>query len=182
MNNGDHADHANMDMGSQEPTDESIYNSSSVWLNRHGEEVRLKQLQSKYQVVAMLYTHCEYACPRIMADMKRIRDEIPSGLLEETNFTIVSIDPERDTPERFREFAKENDLSDERWTLLHGDQGDVLELAALLGVKFKRISETDFSHSNMITLLNKNGEVIYQRKKLMDKPEKFVDHMTQMSM
>jgi protein SCO1/2 len=114
-----------------------------------------------------------------MADMKRIREEIPSDKLNETNFVIVSIDPERDTPERFREFAQENDLSDEQWILLHGNQGDVLELAALLGVKFQRISETDFSHSNMITLLNKQGEVVYQRKKLTDKPEQFVNHITQ---
>lgn len=170
METSDHSDHANMQMGSGEPTGESIYNVSSSWKTRHGDIVKLDSLRGKVQVVAMVYTHCEYACPRIVADMKRIRDSLSDEALAETNFTIVSIDPERDTPHRLQQFADENDLSDDQWTLLNGDQGDILELAALLGFKYKRTSDTDFTHSNMITVLNKEGEVAYQRNKLADKP------------
>ncbi|MDR8393930.1 SCO family protein [Aliifodinibius sp. S!AR15-10] len=171
----DHSAHANMDMGSSEPTDESIYNVSSVWKNRHGKELELSSLRGKVQIVAMVYTHCEYACPRILADMKRIRDQLSGDALANANFVIISIDPERDTPERLNTFATENDLNEETWTLLNGDQGDVLEIAALLGVKYKRISPTDFTHSNMITVLNKEGEVIHQREKLADQQTETVE-------
>lgn len=166
--NGEHAAHANMEMDSGEPTDESIYNVSSLWQNRHDDSMELRDLRGRVQVVAMVYTHCEHACPRILADMKRIRDNLPEEARPATNFTIISIDPERDTPGRLTEFANENNLSDDEWTLLNGNQGDVLEIAALLGVKYKRISETDFTHSNMITVLNKEGEIVHQRKKLQD--------------
>lgn len=175
MTSGDHAAHAQMKMASGEPTDESIYNVSSVWQNRYGHEVTLDSLRGKVQVVAMVYTHCEFACPRILADMRRIRDRLSEEELNSTNFVIVSIDPERDTPERLQNFAAENDLSDEHWTLLNGDQGDILELAALLGVKYKRISKTDFTHSNMISVLNKKGEIVHQRKKLGDDPVAIVE-------
>lgn len=164
----DHSAHAEMKMESNEPTDESIYNVNSSWKNRNGDEVKLRDLQGKIQVVAMVYTHCEYACPRILADMKRIRDALSNEALPNTHFTIISIDPERDTPERLNTFAKENDLNKQYWTLLNGAQGDVLEVAALLGVKYKRISKTDFTHSNIITVLNKKGEVIHQKEKLTD--------------
>ncbi|MFH5832708.1 SCO family protein [Halalkalibaculum sp. DA384] len=172
--NGEHAAHTNMEMDSGEPTDESIYNVSSLWQNRHGDSVELRTLRGRVQVVAMVYTHCEHACPRILADMKRIRDQLPAEARSATNFTIISIDPERDTPGRLTEFAIENDLSDDEWTLLNGNQGDVLEIAALLGVKYKRISETDFTHSNMITVLNREGEIVHQREKLQDQPGKIV--------
>lgn len=175
MSSGDHAAHSQMEMASDEPTGESIYNVSSVWKNRYGHKIKLDSLQGKVQLVAMVYTHCEFACPRILADMKRIRDRLSEKELTTTNFVIVSIDPERDTPNRLRNFAAENDLFDEKWTLLNGAYGDILELAALLGVKYKRISETDFTHSNMITVLNKQGEVAYQREKLGDDPAAIVE-------
>ena len=163
-----HSGHAEMHMEAGEPSTHSIYNVSSTWQNRHGKTVRLDDLRGKTQVVAMLYTHCEYACPRIIADMRRIRDELSEEALRSTNFTIVSIDPERDTPEQLRAFASENDLSEEHWTLLHGSSGEILELAALLGIKYKRISDSDFAHSNTLTVLNAQGEIAHQQKKLGD--------------
>ncbi|GAA5521381.1 SCO family protein [Aliifodinibius salicampi] len=174
MAGDEHAAHADMEMDAIEPTDESIYNVSSQWKNRHGEIVALDRLRGKVQLVAMVYTHCEHACPRILADMKRIRDNLSEEILSQTNFAIISIDPERDTPQRLTNFAYENNLSEDKWTLLNGDQGDVLEIAALLGVKYKRISDTDFTHSNMITVLNKEGEVVHQRKKLEDQHPRII--------
>lgn len=171
---GEHAAHCDLQLEATEPTEESIYNASGIWQNRYGEKMKLSNLGGKIQVVAMVYTHCEYACPRILADMKRIRDHLSREELRSTNFVIVSIDPERDMPERLRNFAEENELNDQNWTLLHGNQGDVLELAALLGVKYKRISDNDFIHSNIITLLNRQGEVVYQRIKLDDTPDSMV--------
>ncbi len=181
MSGGEHAEHANMKMQSDEPTDESIYNVSSIWQNQYGNKVKLDSLRGKVQVVAMVYTSCEYACPRILADMQRIQDGLSGNSFENTNFTIISIDPERDTPERLNAFAKENNLTDEQWTLLHGDQGDILEIAALLGVKYKRISESDFTHSNIITLLNQEGEVVYQRKKLTDNHTEIIETIEKFS-
>lgn len=175
------AAHKDMEMTSGEPSDESIYNAGSIWKNRYGNRVNIDSLRGKVQVVAMVYTHCEYACPRILADMKRIRDGLSDEVLRATNFVIVSIDPERDTPERLKNFARENELDDNQWTLLNGGQGDILELAALLGVKYKRISETDFTHSNMITVLNKEGEIVHQRKQLGDQPTKIIQAIRRVS-
>jgi len=181
MSAEDHSAHANMEMGAEEPTGESIYNVSSRWKTRHGNTISLDSLRGKVQVVAMVYTHCEHACPRILADMKRIRDSLSDQAQAGTNFTIVSIDPERDTPQQLQQFADENNLSDDQWTLLNGDQGDILELAALLRFKYKRVSDTDFTHSNMITVLNKEGEVAYQRNKLVDKPAEAVSSIEKLS-
>jgi protein SCO1 len=166
MQQDDHSAHTGMEMKFGEPADESIYHATSSWRNRRDQEMNLEDLRGNVQVVAMVYTHCEYACPRILADMKRVQQELTGEARQRTNFVIISIDPERDTPERLSDFADENNLSDDSWILLNGSDGDVLELAALLGVRYKRISDTDCTHSNMISVLNREGEIIHQRKQL----------------
>lgn len=171
----DHSGMSDMGMEAGEPSEGSIYHLESSWKNRHGRSVTLDTLRGSIQLIAMVYTHCEHACPRILADMKRIRDELSPRALERTHFTIVSIDPERDTPDRLAQFARENDLSEQQWTLLNGGEGDILELAAVLGVRYKRVSESDFVHSNMITVLDQEGVITYQRKQLADSPQPVVE-------
>lgn len=168
MGSGDHSAHAEMELGAGEPTEESIYHVESVWKDRDSRQMKLADLRGRVQVVAMVYTNCEYACPRILADMKRIREALSGEAQSSTNFLIISIDSERDTPERLTRFADENNLDKKHWTLLNGNDGDILEVAALLGVKYKRISDTDFTHSNMISVLNREGEIVHQRKQLSD--------------
>ena len=38
----------------------------------------------------------------------------------------------------------------------------MLDLAAVLGVKFKQDPQGQFSHSNLVTLLNAEGEIVQQ--------------------
>jgi protein SCO1/2 len=83
---------------------------------------------------------------------------------------MVTIDPERDTPEILRAYAEAVRLDPERWTLLTAPDNTVLELAALLGVKYRRISDTDFSHSNVITILDQQGEIAHRQVGLGAEP------------
>jgi protein SCO1/2 len=77
-------------------------------------------------------------------------------------FTLISFDTTRDTPEALATFRKTQVLPKENWTLLHGAPDDVLEVAALLGIKFKEEASGQFAHSNVITVLNSRGEIIHQ--------------------
>ena len=66
------------------------------------------------------------------------------------------------TPAALHSYRATRKLSADRWTLLRGAPDDTLELAALLGVKFKREASGQFAHSNLITVLNAQGEIIHQ--------------------
>jgi protein SCO1/2 len=78
-------------------------------------------------------------------------------------FTLVSFDPKRDTPEALAEYRKVRNLAAEHWTLLRGEPDDVQELAALLGVRYKQDARGQFAHSNVITVLNADGEIVGQQ-------------------
>jgi protein SCO1/2 len=87
---------------------------------------------------------------------------LPEAQRAEARIVMVSFDTERDTPEALKAFRESRGLPDD-WVLLHGGDDAVRELAALLGVKFKRETDGNFAHSNLITILSKDGEVAHQR-------------------
>jgi protein SCO1/2 len=75
----------------------------------------------------------------------------------------VTFDPERDTLPVLQAYREKMHLNPENWTLLRGQPDDILELAVLLGVKYRKNPQGDFSHSNLITVLNPAGEIVYRQ-------------------
>ena len=148
---------------SQKISDMSIYNLPSHWTTQDGEDIELKDLQGKVVAMVMIYTSCQAACPRLVADMRNIEKQIPEEKKDEVQFVFVSIDPEVDTPERLKAFAKENQMEDDKWLFLRGSEENTREFAAVLAVNYKRISPIDFSHSNIISVFDRGGELAHQQ-------------------
>lgn len=145
---------------------ESIYQVTSEWQDATGEKRDLKSIGGFVQVVTMGYTTCQYACPRLLADMREIEAKLPEELRNKTHFTFISIDPETDTPARLAEYRKESKIISNRWTVLTGETAAVQELAVVLGVQYRKTTDKDFAHSNIITVLNPNGEIIHRQEGL----------------
>jgi len=142
-------------------TAKSIYQLNATWTNDAGAEVRLSSLRGKPVVLAMFFAQCEYACPVLVNDIQRLRASLPAGVREKAQLVLVSFDTARDTPEALRAYRERNKL-DAGWTLLRGDVPAVQELAMLMGVKFKQDARGQFSHSNLFTVLNPEGEIVHQ--------------------
>ena len=144
----------------------SIYNLPSVWTTQNDEEIELKALKGDVIVMVMIYTSCKAACPRLVADMRAIEAEIPELKKDNVKLVLVSIDPKTDTPQRLKEFSIENEMATEQWLFLRGSEADTREFAAVLAVNYKKISPMDFSHSNIISVFNQEGELVHQQEGL----------------
>ncbi|MBT3873123.1 MAG: SCO family protein [Flavobacteriaceae bacterium] len=144
----------------------SIFNLTSTWKTEEGNEIQLKELKGKTLVMVMIYTSCKAACPRLVADMRNIENQLPKNSLKKIQFVLVSIDPEVDNPSRLKAFAIENQMDGDQWTFLQGNTSSVREFANVLAVKYKEISPMDFSHSNIISVFNSVGELIHQQEGL----------------
>lgn len=151
---------------STEISEESIFNLTSNWNTEEGKKITLKELKGKTLVMVMVYTTCKAACPRLTGDMRNIEQKIPAKNKEDVQFVFISIDPENDTPEQLKKFAVENYIDGDQWTFLQGTESNVREFANVLAVKYKQISPLDFSHSNMISVFNPNGELVHQQEGL----------------
>ena len=144
----------------------SIFNLESNWNTQDSQSIRLEDLKGKVTVMVMIYTSCKVACPRLVADMRNIEADIPEKYLDNIQFVLVSIDPEVDTPSRLNLFARENEMQDDHWIFLQGSERTTRELANVLSVKYEEISPMDFSHSNIISVFNPNGELVHQQEGL----------------
>jgi protein SCO1/2 len=144
-------------------TDKSLYQTESKWTTDTGKRIKLGELKGKPQVVAMFFANCQYACPIIVNDMKRIEAALTADQRTNVGFTLVSFDTKRDTPAALAAYRLTHALPADNWTLLHGEPDDLLELAALLGLQFKEDANGQFAHSNVITILNAQGEIVHQQ-------------------
>lgn len=143
-------------------TRHSLYQLDASWTNDAGDRVRLAEYRGEPVIIAMFFAQCEYACPMLVSDIKRVREALPAAVRDQARVVLVSFDTERDTPAALKAFRERMAL-DERWTLLRGDEIAVQEFAMLLGVKFKRDARGQFAHSNLVTVLNAEGEIAQQR-------------------
>jgi protein SCO1/2 len=141
---------------------ESVYNLTSIWTTQKKENLKLDHFKDKIVIAAMVFTHCESACPRIIADMKRIESSLSEKELEQITFLLISMDPERDTPARLTEFSSEHKLN-ANWTLICSNLDATMEIANVLGVKVKKLENGGFDHSNIIHVFDQEGVIVHQQ-------------------
>lgn len=144
-------------------TDKSLYQTDATWTADTKKQIKLRDLGGRPQVVVMFFANCQFACPILVLDLKRIEAALPPDVRARVGFTLVSFDTKRDNPAMLAQYRRTHELAADRWTLLHGQADDVLELAMLLGLKFKEDVNGQFAHSNLITILNAQGEIVHQQ-------------------
>lgn len=155
--------HTHSPLGSDRPIkDQSIYNLGSSWTDQSGTPINISSLRGQPIVAAMTYTSCRDICPLIVADLMAIEDQLQAMHMDNVRFVLFSIDPDVDRPEKLKAYADARGLDLRRWSLLTGDRKAVRALAAILGVRYRRLPDGQFDHSNLVTLLDAEGIVTYQ--------------------
>lgn len=141
---------------------ESLYQLDAAWTDQTGAAAQLQQLRGRPVVMTFVYTYCGATCPLLVHNMKLIGQALSPEAQAQTAFVLVSLDPERDTPEQLQKFARAHGLDRSAWTLLRGDLEDVRALAASVSVGFRNQSDGQIAHANLLTILNAEGEVVQQ--------------------
>jgi protein SCO1/2 len=149
----------------------SIYNSKTVWDNQDGKKTSLSSLRGAPVVAAMLYTGCTASCPMTIADLLAIRNGLTPEEQKQVKFAVFSFDTVKDQPAKLKELAKKHDLDTANWSLFHGSKSAVRQMAALLGIRYKEIEGGDFDHSNVISILDKEGVITHQQPGVRQSPE-----------
>lgn len=142
--------------------EESLYQFDVTWTDQTAQARTLADFRGEVVVTAMVFTHCQYACPMILSDLKKIEDSLAPEVREDVRWLLVSMDSDRDLPPVLATYADTNHLDTKRWTLLHGDDYAVRTFAAALGVNYVKDSKGNFSHSSIINVLDREGQLIYQ--------------------
>lgn len=145
----------------------SLHELTSVWKDQKGETFQWKDLQGKVVLLSMVYTSCQQTCPLIISEMSSLQNALPENQQSKLEVLLFSMDPQRDTPERLAAYAKARKLHS-GWRMLHGKDGDVQELATVLGFRYKKMETGDFAHSNIFTVLDQKGQMRHQQLELFN--------------
>jgi protein SCO1/2 len=103
------------------------------------------QLDGRVWVADFIFTTCPEICPRMSEDMGRLQTWLVNrALADRVRLVSVSVDPDRDTPEKLRTYAQQYHARPGTWTFATGSQ-QTIEDAVVRGFKIAVSREKDDS-------------------------------------
>ena len=147
--------------------DDSVYRLQVALTSQAGKPVRLDQHQGQPVLISMFYASCPHVCPMLIATIQRLERGLPEAQRSKLRVLMVSLDPERDTPEKLKALAARHNVDLSRWTFAQAPAADVRRLAAVLNIQYRQLPDGEFNHSTVITLLQPDGRIQAQTSSLM---------------
>lgn len=138
-------------------SDESLYQLKLDLTDHTNTHVGLDVFRGQPVLVTMFYGSCPYVCPLTIKALQSTEATLEPQVRQQLRVLLVSLDSEHDTPEVLAEVARKRNVNTSRWKLARADADDVRKLAAVLGVRYRKLPEGGFNHSTVIALLDAEG-------------------------
>lgn len=156
--------------GDKIKTDSIWHRTKNITLvNQLGDTVSLYDIRNKIIVIDFIFTTCRSICPGMTANMRKlqesfirggnIRQKSDTGIVHFLSFTV---DPERDSVMKLKQFADHFNVNHDSWWFLTGDKKKIYDFA-FEELKVDKFSDEpitpDFVHTNRFVLLDRNYRV-----------------------
>jgi len=133
-----------------------------IELNRdNGASFKLSELRGNVVLLFFGYTSCPDVCPTTMAELKQALDELDEDDAKQVQVLFVTVDPERDTPERVQEYV---DHFNSDFIGLSGTESELTEVWKKYGVFRENVEGTSaagylVNHTARVTLIDRDGNL-----------------------
>jgi protein SCO1/2 len=118
----------------------------------------LSRLKGKWSFLFFGFTHCPDICPTTLAILARARDSIARNSVgaEDIQFVFISVDPNRDTASKLRQYV---DYFDTTFLGVTGNDAQIGNLAGQLGAAYQvaitpGVEDYPVYHSTAVFLLD----------------------------
>jgi protein SCO1/2 len=107
-------------------------------IDHRRETLALSQLRGSIAVITFIYSRCPLPdyCPRMLANLRAVRDRFGDRVGRELSLLAVSFDPRYDTPEVLRRYARHFDADAPGWHFLTGSADDVERVCRAFGIQY----------------------------------------------
>lgn len=156
--------------------------------NQNGESVTFPDdYEGAPVVVGFIYTNCPDICSFITSNVQKIYEEAEKS--DDTQFVLITFDPERDTPEELKKYASAFDMDTDPFHFLTGDSETIDALMRRVSVRTsveeKRESETGqdiyfINHSDKILLIDQQSRLVFDYGGSMTPIEIIVEDLNQL--
>lgn len=123
------------------------------------QQVHLSDYRDKIVVMYFGYTNCPDFCPGTLSKLARVREKL-GDRANDVQVMMISVDPERDTPERLKTYMTQ---FDESFIGLTGDEETLTQVAADFGIFYQIAEEEDTAsgylvdHTTTVVVLDREG-------------------------
>ena len=131
-------------------------------LSKNGEVFSEEDFIGKWDLVFLGFASCPDMCPMTMQKLAKTSELLAQkdGLIEKINFVMISIDPDRDTPERMHQYAS---AFNDDFIGVSGNIKDTYQLSLNLTLPFTPIinsenKDYDMDHSMNLALIDPAGK------------------------
>lgn len=126
--------------------------------NQDGQPVQINGFKDKWTLFFFGYTYCPDICPTTLAQLRQIKSELPPETLSKLRVVLVSVDPNRDTPQQLKQYLG---YFDKDFVGLTGSVPDIQKLANGVSIPFipADTSKPGYTvdHSGNLALLGPDG-------------------------
>jgi protein SCO1/2 len=134
-------------------------------VNHHGEPFSLEQFKGHWSVLFFGFTACPDICPNTLYQLQQARKQMleDGSPAEIPQIYLVSVDPERDTPEKLADYLS---YFDPAFIGLTGDEAQLKALTMQLGIAYfiephdPGNLEYSVDHSASLLLLNRDAQLL----------------------
>jgi len=129
-------------------------------LDQTSQHVNAKTFQGQWDLVFFGFTNCPDVCPMTLQILANVRRELmDAGTKTLPRIVLVSVDPERDTPDILGQYV---DYFGDGHLGVTGGIEDIRILTAALGIYFEKAPTSDgdygVDHSAAVLVINPKGE------------------------
>jgi protein SCO1 len=126
-------------------------------IDQEGKRFRMADLKGKLVLLTFIYTSCPDVCPLITFSMRRVQESLVEKERRNVHFVSVTTDPEIDSPEILKSYARRYDIDFSNWSLLTGDLKALAPVWKTFGVKVERKSRGLVNHTTLTALIDAEG-------------------------
>ncbi len=161
-----------MNMSTAQPSDENSLPPNSVYHlqvsveDQFGEITGLDRYRGKPVLITLFYASCPHVCPMLISTIKLTESKLTAEERADLRVFTISIDPERDTPEKLRETLERHSVDTSRWSMVRSQPGDLRTIAGVFNVRYKQLPGGEFYHTTRIVLLDHEGTQIASTEQL----------------
>ena len=111
--------------------------------DQEDKRVSLRDLRGTAVALTFIYTTCADTCPLLTAKMATIQRRLGRDFGTRVRFVSITVDPEIDTSEVLRQYARRHGADVTGWSFLTGTPEEIREVAATLAAACHSNSDAD---------------------------------------
>ncbi|WP_341808464.1 SCO family protein [Wolbachia endosymbiont (group E) of Neria commutata] len=139
------------------PTEVQIGGDFSL-INQDGQVVRSSDIKDKYMMIFFGFSSCKRICPMNLGIISETLAKLDDKINDKLQTFFITVDPERDSVERLKEFQQQ---FDHRIQMLTGEREKIDEVIAKYKVYASKVGgEEEINHSSIIYLIAPNKEYV----------------------